>query len=322
MLAPEAAAVAQGPHVVAHRAMVWDRPRLRAWLDALLRRGVAGSSVARTTLQSWAAAMVPADNADVSLRLRGLDDDVAVLDREALSPLTRAYLRVTSAPSRARRLPPSARRHEHTDERCSWYWRATFSPMTLLQWYEAAVPGQAFIEAVTAEYATPALAHSDPEAFTREVYQAWKQHCEEAPIPPRELMRIRFVCNPPLFRRGRREAVHHGSLAVRRRVLAAPGLAVRDVVEMAALRPTRAGLLLAIAQEPRWFRHAPIRQALVANPYTPSWLVAALLPITPHGQWRSIAAAHDDPGVATLVKTLWHSRAPRPAHDEHGSDCR
>ncbi len=294
--------------------MVWDRPRLRAWLDALLRSGVAGSSVARTTLQSWAAAMVPADDADVSLRLRGLDDDVAVLDREALSPLTRAYLRVTCGPSRARRLPPSARRHEHTDE-SHWNWRATFSPMTLLLWLEAAVPDQAFIDAVTAEYAAPELAHSDPEAFAREVSQAWKQHCEEAPTPPRRLMRFWFGCNPPLFRHGRREALQHGSLAVRRRVLAAPGLAVRDVVEMAALRPTRAGLLLAIAQEPRWFRHAPVRQALVANPYTPSWLVAALLPITLHRQWRSIAAAHDDPGVATLVKTLWHSRAPRPAHD-------
>lgn len=321
MLAPEAAAVAQGPHVVAHRAMVWDRPRLRAWLDALLRRGVAGSSVARTTLQSWAAAMVPADNADVSLRLRGLDDDVAVLDREALSPLTRAYLRVTCAPSRARRLPPSARRHEHTDE-SHWYWRSILSPMTLMQWRDVIVPNQGFLGAAMWEHVTPGLAESDPEAFLLDVYQAWKQHREEAPKPPRELMRIRFVCNPPVFRRGRREAVHHGSLAVRRRVLAQPGLAVRDVVEMAALRPTRAGLLLAIAQEPRWFRHAPIRQALVANPYTPSWLVAALLPITPHGQWRSIAAAHDDPGVATLVKALRHSRAPRPAHDEHGSDCR
>lgn len=55
-------------------------------------------------------------------------------------------------------------------------------------------------------------------------------------------------------------------------------LRLRDVVLIAARRPTVPALAWAIASRDRWFFQAPVREALAQNPFSPTSLVLALLP--------------------------------------------
>lgn len=55
-------------------------------------------------------------------------------------------------------------------------------------------------------------------------------------------------------------------------------LRVRDVVLIAARRPTVPALSWAVATRDRWFFQAPVREALAQNPFSPTSLVLALLP--------------------------------------------
>jgi hypothetical protein len=66
------------------------------------------------------------------------------------------------------------------------------------------------------------------------------------------------------------------------RVIAAlldnPRLSERDVVKIAAMRPTRPEVLDCIAAHPRWATRYRVRKALAFNPATPPPLARALLP--------------------------------------------
>jgi hypothetical protein len=55
-------------------------------------------------------------------------------------------------------------------------------------------------------------------------------------------------------------------------------LRLRDVVLIAARRPTVPALAWAVASRDRWFFQAPVREALAQNPFSPTSLVLALLP--------------------------------------------
>lgn len=55
-------------------------------------------------------------------------------------------------------------------------------------------------------------------------------------------------------------------------------LRLRDVVLVAARRPTVPVLSWAVATRDRWFFQAPVREALAQNPFSPTSLVLALLP--------------------------------------------
>jgi hypothetical protein len=49
----------------------------------------------------------------------------------------------------------------------------------------------------------------------------------------------------------------------------------RDVLRVAARRPSTAAIAMAVAANDRWFCDPRVRAALAANPFTPSWLASA-----------------------------------------------
>ncbi|MCB9779520.1 MAG: hypothetical protein H6742_13235 [Alphaproteobacteria bacterium] len=57
-----------------------------------------------------------------------------------------------------------------------------------------------------------------------------------------------------------------------------PRIIERDVVKVAAMRPTRPEVLLLIARHGRWSSRYPVRKALALNPYTPDPIKRRLLP--------------------------------------------
>ncbi len=72
--------------------------------------------------------------------------------------------------------------------------------------------------------------------------------------------------------------LHDQDPRVIRTLLANPRLIERDVVKMAALRPTRAEVLEVIAAHPRWSARYRVRKALACNPNTPPTIARRLLP--------------------------------------------
>jgi hypothetical protein len=97
------------------------------------------------------------------------------------------------------------------------------------------------------------------------------------------------------------QAYRHDDSRFRKLLLSEPWICERDVVNMAALRPSTEAMLLTIAQCDRWFFCERVREALGANPYTPSWLVATLLPTLPHRTRRALRS-HRDAKVAALAE--------------------
>lgn len=57
-----------------------------------------------------------------------------------------------------------------------------------------------------------------------------------------------------------------------------PQIVERDVVRMAAMRPTTAQILQSIAAHPRWGQRYRIRKAVAFNPHTPTLLARQILP--------------------------------------------
>lgn len=82
------------------------------------------------------------------------------------------------------------------------------------------------------------------------------------------------AANPFLLDRLLFEA-DHGIIA---NLLNNPRLIERDVVRMAARRPTDPGILAMIAGHPRWNRLYPVKKALAFNPWTPTRIAVALAP--------------------------------------------
>lgn len=97
------------------------------------------------------------------------------------------------------------------------------------------------------------------------------------------------------------QACRHDDPRFRKLLLNEPWLLERDVVTMAALRPSTEAMLLTIARCDRWFFCERVREALSNNPYTPSWLVAALLPAL-SGRMRRALRSHRDANVAALAE--------------------
>jgi hypothetical protein len=95
----------------------------------------------------------------------------------------------------------------------------------------------------------------------------------------------------------------HPSAEHARRLLVEPGLALRDVVAMSSRRPTTAMLLAEIAASPRWVAHAPVREALVFNPFTPVSIAVRLVPTLP--LVRRVATAMElDARVREMARVL------------------
>jgi hypothetical protein len=74
---------------------------------------------------------------------------------------------------------------------------------------------------------------------------------------------------------GPRLRMHHEPIFIRR-LLDQRWISTREVVMIAARRPTVPAIVLAIATRDRWLCCAPVRQAIAENPYTPGPLARVL----------------------------------------------
>lgn len=72
--------------------------------------------------------------------------------------------------------------------------------------------------------------------------------------------------------------LHDQDPRVVRTLLGNPRLVERDVIKIAALRPTRPEILAEVAAHPRWSSRYRVRKALACNPHTPQPIARRLVP--------------------------------------------
>jgi hypothetical protein len=70
----------------------------------------------------------------------------------------------------------------------------------------------------------------------------------------------------------------HPSPVLIGRLLREPWLRVRDVLPVAARRPTTPALAFELAGHDRWIQRIEVREAMAQNPFTPTGIVLSLLP--------------------------------------------
>ena len=94
----------------------------------------------------------------------------------------------------------------------------------------------------------------------------------------------------------RREALdrlmHDRDVRVIAALLDNPRIIERDVVRIAAMRPTSTGILERIAAHPRWSARTMVRKALAFNPCTPRPLARQLLPTLLRQDLELLAGSH------------------------------
>lgn len=103
------------------------------------------------------------------------------------------------------------------------------------------------------------------EAFTENEYM-------EAPVGVRKAaarQRDRFVLD---------RLIHDRNWRVIEALLDNPRIVERDVLRIAAMRPTRADILETVARHGRWSSRYRVRKALCFNPYTPAPIARRLVP--------------------------------------------
>jgi len=107
--------------------------------------------------------------------------------------------------------------------------------------------------------------------------------------------------------------VHDRDPGVIRTLLDNPRLVERDVVRVAAMRPTRPEILRAVADHPRWSARYGVRMALVCNPYTPVPIAVRLTSTLLLQDLRDLAASAGLPGpVLDAVRAAVEGRKRGP----------
>lgn len=89
--------------------------------------------------------------------------------------------------------------------------------------------------------------------------------------------------------------------AVIGQLLELPATTLADVLRLASRRPSTAAIARTIAGS-RWLVHLPVREALVRNPFTETWLALAMLPTV---RRSVLAAAPLDPELARAARALF-----------------
>jgi hypothetical protein len=120
------------------------------------------------------------------------------------------------------------------------------------------------------DIATYADVSGAPHLWCQEGLANWRSWCAYvANVPPqqRSIMARRYGLD--------KLRAHHDPRFVAR-LLDRRWLSRRDVVEIAARRPTVPAIVLAVATRDRWLREAGVRAALVENPFTPAPLAGVL----------------------------------------------
>ena len=136
--------------------------------------------------------------------------------------------------------------------------------------------------------------------------RAWVMHSPKA---------ARFV----LLSEIERLRMHHHPVLVAR-LLDQRWIDLRDVLVIAARRPTTSEITLAIASRPRWFARAAVRDALLANPFTPAALVLALLPAATSRELALLRSAGAS-RIADAARLVLSMRSGRPQHGDARDDA-
>lgn len=99
--------------------------------------------------------------------------------------------------------------------------------------------------------------------------------------------------------------LHDKNPRVIRLLLDNPRLLERDVVKIAAMRPTAPAVLEAVAAHRRWSSRYRVRKALACNPYTPAPIARRLLPTLLLQDLRYVSGASTmDPSLKALAREL------------------
>ena len=85
--------------------------------------------------------------------------------------------------------------------------------------------------------------------------------------------------------------LHDRDYRVIRVLLENPLLVERDVVKIAAMRPTRPEILEHVAKHRKWASRYPVRKAIGSNPHTPLSVARRLLPSLLRQDLRAISQA-------------------------------
>jgi len=113
--------------------------------------------------------------------------------------------------------------------------------------------------------------------------------------------------------------VHDRDPAVIAMLLENPRVVERDVVRIAAMRPTRPEVLAVLARDPRWSSNYRVRKALACNPWTPRPVALRLLPSLMVQDLRlALQTASLDPVVEAEMQRLLSLRAGRPGQAPPG----
>jgi hypothetical protein len=130
----------------------------------------------------------------------------------------------------------------------------------------AALPPRARLAEVgIARYANISGVPSRP--YEGQSVESWRQLCIWMAMP----RPCAFVMRPW----GERTRMHHDPVFIGR-LLDQRWISLRDVVVVAARRPTTPAILLAVATRDRWFCTRPVREAIAENPSTPAPLARVL----------------------------------------------
>jgi hypothetical protein len=95
--------------------------------------------------------------------------------------------------------------------------------------------------------------------------------------------------------------VHDRDYRVIQVLLDNPIIVERDVVKIAAMRPTRAEVLMVIARHRRWASRYPVRKALALNPLTPLPVARRLVPTLMKQDLRAVV---DTGAISAEVRAL------------------
>jgi hypothetical protein len=112
-----------------------------------------------------------------------------------------------------------------------------------------------------------------------------------------------------LHRRSR--LIQHHDPRMIRRLVTQRWMRCRDVVAIAARRPTTEAIVRELCASPRWMLHAEVREALAANPFTPAGVVLPLLATLPRLALRRLRAGASSARVAAAAALVLDLGLPR-----------
>ena len=116
--------------------------------------------------------------------------------------------------------------------------------------------------------------------------------------------------------------IHDRDPAVIEMLLENPRIVERDVVRIAAMRPTQPEVLAVLAKNPRWSSNYRVRKALACNPSTPRPVALRLLPSLLVQDLRlALQTASLDPVVETEMQRLLALRAGRSTQTERPGEA-